>query len=81
MESPCMRGFLAEAGDLVICMGDVALHDILEEVDISDDGAAVEPVVEGRHWNILPKNHAGLRWNWVRWSPSREFHVLYNLVN
>ena len=51
-------GVLAEVGDLVSCIGDVALHDLLEKVDIFDNVAVVKPMVKCRRLNISSENHA-----------------------
>ena len=40
---------LTASGDLVSCIGDVAWCDFLVEVEISDYGTIVEPIVEGVH--------------------------------
>ena len=46
--SLCETGALIELGDLVSCIGDVASRALLGEVELSDDGAVVEPMIEGR---------------------------------
>ena len=45
-------GVLSESGDLVSYIGDVALRALLEEIDISNNGAAVEPMAGGRIWKV-----------------------------
>ena len=40
-------GVLAEVGNLVSCIGDVASCVLLKEVDIYEYGSVVEPMVEG----------------------------------
>ena len=39
---------LTEVGDLVSHIVNVASHDLIKEVGLSDNGAVVEPMVEGR---------------------------------
>ena len=50
-------GVLAEAGELLISIIDVTLCAILEEVDQSNNRSVVEPMVEGRPFQILSENH------------------------
>ena len=44
----CATGLLAESGDLVSFIEDSALRALLEEVEISDNGAVVELMIKGR---------------------------------
>ena len=73
-------GVLTESGDLVSCIGDVASCAIPEKVDISDDGAVVEPMVEGRRWKLSLENHDGFGWCWLQRRTLREVYILHNLV-
>ena len=41
-------GVLVESGDLVSLIGYATVRAIIEEVDIYNNGAVVEPIVEGR---------------------------------
>ena len=54
--------FLVEAGKLVSLIGDVSLHVLLEEVEISKDRAVVVIMVERRQLKIFSDNHAGIVW-------------------
>ena len=42
-------GVLTESGDLVGLIGDVTSRELLMEVELSNYGAVVEPMVKGRH--------------------------------
>ena len=69
-------GVLVESGDLVSLIGYATVRAIIEEVDIYNNGAVVEPIVEGRRWKISSDNHAGFSWRWGRRHPLREVHIL-----
>ena len=53
-----VSGVLAKSFNLVSCIGYVASHKVLEEVEIYDNGAVVEPMVKRRRCQILLENHA-----------------------
>ena len=46
--SVCIMGVLVELGDLVSHIQDVASRTIIKEIEISDNGKFVEPMVKGR---------------------------------
>ena len=46
--SMCIMGVLVELGDLVSRIQDVASRTIIKEIEISDNGKFVEPMVKGR---------------------------------
>ena len=74
-------GVLTLVGNLVSRIGDVALCELLEEVELSNDWLVLGLIVEGSFWNILKEYHTRLRWRWVWNHPSREVHVLKYLIN
>ena len=54
-------GALAESGHLVSPIGDVALRALLKEVDLSNNRALVEQMVEGRRRKVFSDIILGIK--------------------